>query len=341
MYIHPHWNICLHLFAWLLSLFRCDFKLTTRIGSCYLHHQIPLSGSMLLLSICHLKQSATESSFFCCSVCHCALHITRMQKFSSCQNALLWPQRAVRLSPRAQGIETAQGNGGTGERNFEWAIDQLPKCLNAYSELPTTHVNQCSYRPPLFPLSPSYVSLYLSSFLIVPASWIRSRTSISGGRKPIRRSLRGSRSLAPRLVWGKCSVCLSVHTYVACTVPAVCLLHQWGRCCWGSLSLVVSPALPGCTALFFPAVADARPLSPGHAHPALGLLLQCRWWGLTQHWRKLGLSQRDIIGQDGLKSKPFLIWGCYMFILIMCWMPLLKRPHMNKICSFPQLSNVL
>ncbi len=27
--------------------------------------------------------------------------------------------------------------------------------------------------------------------------------------------------------------CVSVHTYAVCSVPAVCLPHQWGRCCWG------------------------------------------------------------------------------------------------------------
>lgn len=124
------------------------------------------------------------------------------------------------------------------KRNAEWAKEQLQKCLNAYSELPTTHVNQSSHRLPLFPLSPSNISLYLP-FLSFSHRHLGFRA-----RRPTRaeqtqredeedeEEVRTEREQEPGAEAGMrqvflcaCCVCvrLSVHTYAVCSVPAVCL----------------------------------------------------------------------------------------------------------------------
>lgn len=55
------------------------------------------------------------------------------------------------------------------------------------------------------------------------------------------------------------SVCeyVSVHTYALCSVPAVCLPPSMRPLLLRLV--VVSVALPGCSALFSSAVADAQP----------------------------------------------------------------------------------
>ena len=164
--------------------------------------------------------------------------------------------------------EQLGGNGGREHRNSEWAKEPLQKCLNAYSELPTTHVNRSSHRLPLFPfsLSPSSISLSIFLLCVFPEDiWIQSETTDSG-----RRRRRGQdREVAGAWCWGwyeasvLCAcrlcvcvcvcVCLSVHTY-ALTQPFVCPINEAVVVGWLG---VVSLALPGRSALFSPAAAPA------------------------------------------------------------------------------------
>lgn len=114
-----------------------------------------------LMSICNLHNHIhlTSSTFLLLSVCrsHAALLIVMVshsfalqfmplchhqhEKCSSNVNTFCLDLRG-KYNPGSEvkAMEThgaAQGNGGTEERNAEWAKELPQKCLNAYSELPT------------------------------------------------------------------------------------------------------------------------------------------------------------------------------------------------------------
>lgn len=127
--------------------------------------------------------------------------------------------------------------------------------------------------------------------------------------------LRGSRSLVLGLVWGKCLVCgpwvrayVSVHTYAVCSVPAVCLPHQCSRCCWGSGG-VTGPAWLHGSILSCGCWCTASPA--GRIRPALSLLSPCRWWSLTQRWRKVRIVTANSVALYGPRCLKSVIskWG--------------------------------
>lgn len=121
-----------------------------------------------------------------------------------------------------------------------------------------------------FPLSP-HISVSKFSGCFPTDIGFRARRLSEGGAETTR-SL--DRSLVLRLVWGKCSVCLLKCAHVCKVVHCVSRLSEPSmRLLWWLLS---EAALHG------------------HAPPALGLLLPCRWCSLTQYWRKLGLSQPTV-----------------------------------------------
>lgn len=150
----------------------------------------------------------------CSLVCHLVFTPVLALKRSANVNMFFFNLRG-RCDPGAgfkaqRHMGLLKGNGGTEERNAEWAKEQLQKCLNAYSELPTTHVNQSSHRLPLFPisLSPSSISLYLPflSYLTESDIWGSEQDDQlvekknSKKKKKKKSGLRGTRSLVLRLV---------------------------------------------------------------------------------------------------------------------------------------------
>lgn len=126
------------------------------------------------------------------------------------------------------------------ERIFRAAHDT---CKPVLTQTPSLSLFPCLLLTSLF------ISLFCP-FLVNLTSRIQSKTTNSGrtttgGRRRRRRRRIRSEDWegAGAWCWGwyeasvlcACRVCvcarLSVHTYAVCSVPAVCLHRQWGRCC--------------------------------------------------------------------------------------------------------------
>lgn len=102
------------------------------------------------------------------------------------------------------------------------------KCLNAYSALPTAHVNQSSHRLPLFPfhLSPSNISLYLAflSFNTEPRIQSETTNSLSSETTGRRRSHHSAGAGTWCWGWYEASVwCVCNCAHVCSTLGASCL----------------------------------------------------------------------------------------------------------------------
>lgn len=142
------------------------------------------------------------------------------------------------------------------------------------------HIHSCPQHTYTSAHTDSVSSLLLSPspLLLFPTDVLDSEWDhISGGRETTRRRHRGSRSLVPRLVWGKCSVRVCANA---------CVNHLSNQSMRSLLLAVLTEAS-----------------LHGDARPALGLLLECRWWSLTQHWREFLLSQSTTAWHHGQRRR--------------------------------------
>lgn len=144
--------------------------------------------------------------------------------------------------------DLSDGLGKWWNRRKEFWVGQrtapeMPECIfrAAHNTCKPVLTQTPSLPLPLVSLS----HLSLSAFSILPHRiWhLGFRRTTQGEQNPQKKKkkqrsrLRGSRSLVLRLVWGKCFVCVCrvcvlKCAHVCCVLCAVCLLHQWGRCCW-------------------------------------------------------------------------------------------------------------
>lgn len=156
-------------------------------------------------------------------------------------------------------VKTTRGAGGAGEKKFEWAKIGCRNACTHISKLPTARVNQPSYRLPIFPCPCLLTYLYLN-FQLFPTGvdseqgdYLKEWNNKKPDQEPSAEA--GMRQ-------------------VLCASPKVCSCMQCCTLCppfvWAINEAIVVAALWS--------------LLHGHAHPALGLLLQYRWCSLTQYW---------------------------------------------------------
>lgn len=119
-------------------------------------------------------------------------------------------------------VKTTEGTGGAGEKKFEWAKIGCRNACTHISKLPTAHVNQRSYRLPIFPC-PCLLTYRYLNFQLFPTGIVDSEQGDYlkewNNKKPDQK---------PGAEAGM--------RQVLCTSPKVCSCMQCCPLCLGSLS---------------------------------------------------------------------------------------------------------